>query len=168
MMGTRVTRFVCQSALALVLALLMPNGQEGPGSIALSPEAMAPPPVEELVALVPPSVLRPAYHLPVVEVPPVPADLLEPAPGAAATVAILSAVAAADKPTCPVELRAIIAGGEQPDDAFAVVHAEGESSVLRPGQTTRTAVGLVKLSAIESGGIVVRHGGTTYRCALAR
>ena len=156
-------RFVMHCALAFGLASLMPDGNEDRGtSPAAGPPSLAP--ARALSAVPAPTLLRPGYHLPVTAVPPVPADLLRSAPPSSSAV-IAAAMAPARR--CPVEVRAVVTGGASDDESFAVIHGGADSFVLRRGDTAQTATGSVQLKSIHRGGVVVRHGGTTYRCALS-
>ena len=65
---------------------------------------------------------------------------------------------------CPVELRAIIAGGEK--DGFAMVSLEGESSMLRRGDRVRTSLGTAKVSSLSNTHMPLPGGFGRRQCAL--
>ena len=90
------------------------------------------------------------YRLAVAPVPPPPAftDATAPAPF---------------ERGCPVEVRAVIAGN---DDPFALVALAGKSQVVRAGSGLSADGRLLSVAAIEDGAVVLRVGEERVRCGL--
>lgn len=65
---------------------------------------------------------------------------------------------------CPVELRAIIAGGEA--DGFAMVAFDGESTVARPGDRLATTLGPARVAGLTNTHMTLTGGFGKRRCTL--
>lgn len=146
-MVVAVSRVIAKITSGLVLGMV------------LSGDA-APPPVP-LVAVAPAAPLRPAYHLKVATVPEPPSDVARVS--TADTEEATAPLGPAGVSHCPLDVRAIIEGGEE---SFAIVSDDGNSRIVRPGDSMRTTRGWVSVLSISKSLVRVRHRGTVKRCAL--
>jgi len=156
-MASRRKRALVQWGIALGLGAAMPSpGAEAIGTAPLPAGQLADKPGIVVLQAVPgPSTVDSGYSLQVVDMPP-PPQLPPP-----------TEPVERPAPTCPIEVRAIIAGAEV-GDRFAVVVSgdDAESSIVRRGDTVRTATGWFNVTAIRPHSIRLRHGESAVRCDL--
>ena len=107
------------------------------------------------------SLFETGYGLAVVDVPEIPPHVL------ARPVTRSEATAVAASPTCPFDVRAIVAGGEE-IGSFATVVAEEESSIIRAGTRHTFGGKRWKIKSIHNDDVVIESGGRTLRCPLGQ
>ncbi|MEM6730869.1 MAG: hypothetical protein AAF658_04900 [Myxococcota bacterium] len=113
------------------------------------------------------SVAHVPYGIPVVEIrkpPSFATQTLAPIPGAAANPQTASTPIPSKSSGCPVELRAIVAGGAP--DGFAMIGVAGESKLVRRGERIATASGTASVSRIATNHIILTGTFGTRRCVL--
>ncbi len=149
------------SVLSLAAASAIAPGLYG----MLMPSASIPPPppVQIRAEVIAPS--APRYALPVVEVAEHPPKLIAAWEASQVTGELEETVRPLRDPgQCPVELRAIVAGGEP--DGFAMVAMDGESTLVRRGDRFRTALGAAKVAFLSNTHMTLTGGFGKRRCAL--
>lgn len=106
-----------------------------------------------LEPLAAPTALQRGYRLPVVAVPSPPPPVASGAPAVASG--------------CPVQVRAIVAGGTQPTDSFAILATAKGSALVHSGEGVHTARGWFTVSSLQADHVILRHDDATFRCFLA-